>query len=280
MVLFELQTAVLELYRKKLDKPSKIGLSYPLIPRISKEYLKNRVIVVGQETNTWYPNPRNKKANGEIDDFNKEFLGSSLEEIEIKGLKERYDRFIDNEVEEYGGYFWEFNRQLYRNNIIKGQILTKERQLNHCWVNLFVMEACKYKNDTAGRPSKNLFVQKEVLSLQKDLLFQLLKILSPRLIIFLTGHGLDHVVFNFALLDSNPKLIKIHDKLNVEEACQIYSKVSYWKDIVIIRLYHPTYFMGYINANKKIKKRINLDRKVSEFYTDVVFEFLSKNYSS
>ncbi len=274
MILSELQTAILELFKNKLSKPSRIKrLSYPLISRISNEYLQNRVVVVGQETNTWYPKTE--------DDFHKEFLGSSLKEIERKALIERYDKFVDEEVEEYGGHFWEFNRQLYKRNIINGWIVTKERRLNHCWINLFVMEACKDKEDDSGRPSKreNSTLRNEIISLQKDIVFQLLKLLSPKLVIFLTGHNLDYFLFNFTINDSDPKLIKLHNKLDTKEACQILSKNPYWKDTVMIRLYHPTYFMGRINANKKIKDRIGLHYKVSDFYTEVVFEFLSKNYS-
>ena len=244
MVLSELQATILKLFHDKLNKPSKIkGLSYPLIPRISNEYLQNRVVIVGQETNTWYPKTE--------DDFHKEFLGSSLKVIERKALIERYDRFVDEAIEEYGGCFWEFNRQLYKRNIISGWIITKERQLNHCWINLFVLEACKNKRDVSGRPSRNSILRNEVISLQRDIVFQLLKILSPKLIIFLTGHTLDYFLFRFAINDNKPKLLKIHDKLDVKEACQIISKKHYWKDTIMMRLYHPTYFMGYINGNKK-----------------------------
>lgn len=279
MLLSKLQAKIIELFKNKLNKPSTRGLSYPLIPRISNEYLKNRVVVVGQETNTWYPH--NIKENDEVDDYNKEFLGSSLKAIEKNALIERYDQFIDKDVEEYDGHFWQFNRQLYKRNIINGWIVTKERRLNHCWINLFVMEACKNKKDDSGRPSKreNSALRNEIISLQKDIVFQLLKLLSPKLAIFLTGHNLDYFLFNFAINDSDPKLIKLHNSLDVKEACQILSKNPYWKDTVMIRLYHPTYFMGRINANKKIKDKIGLHNKVSDFYTEVVFEFLSKNYS-
>ena len=32
------------------------GFSIPCIPRISSQYLKNRFVILAQETNTWYPN--------------------------------------------------------------------------------------------------------------------------------------------------------------------------------------------------------------------------------
>ena len=51
----KIQKLVHELFRNTLTtKENDFNLSYPLIPRISEAYLNNRIVIVGQETNTWY----------------------------------------------------------------------------------------------------------------------------------------------------------------------------------------------------------------------------------
>src|SRR5690606_1734593 len=87
-----------------------LNLSVPYIPRISKNYLKTRTIVLGQETNTWYP-------NGEADGLKSIFL-QNLNNIDLICLENRYDEFIKSSVKKYPGKFWEFQRLLYKENIL------------------------------------------------------------------------------------------------------------------------------------------------------------------
>ena len=112
-----LQNLVYKLFISTLiSRESKFRLSYPLIPRISEEYLRNRIVVVGQETNTWYD------TGSKYGDYNDVFLNKK-HEIEKESLCNRYDDFVNKHVREYGGKFWSFNRLLYEKGIIEGDIV-------------------------------------------------------------------------------------------------------------------------------------------------------------
>ena len=272
-----LQSRVNKLFLETLvTEETNFNLSYPLIPRISNEYLKNRIVIVGQETNTWY---NDKSENG---DYNDIFLHSkNIYDIEKEALNKRYDIFVNEAVENYGGKFWEFNRLLYQEQIIKGSIV-KNNELSHCWINLFCMEACYDKKDTTGRPTKNQSLRNNILNHQKLLTYNLLKLLEPKLIIFLTGNSLDNVLLQYALNGhkASSKPIDNRNILEEKHACEIIpTSGSALHNSTIIRLYHPTYFMGYINGNRQLKikmDRNNFDRSISSYYLSVVLSFLKK----
>jgi len=272
-----LQSRVNKLFLETLaTEETEFNLSYPLIPRISNEYLKNRIVIVGQETNTWY---NDVSDNG---DYNDIFLNSeNIYDIEKEALKKRYDIFVNEAVESYGGKFWKFNRLLYKEEIINGSIV-KNHELSHCWINLFCMEACYDKKDISGRPTKNGFLRNNILNHQNLLTYKLLKLLKPKLIIFLTGNSLDDILLRYALNSDNVNWKPI-DKRNIIEEKHaseiILSEVSSLYGSTILRLYHPTYFMGYINGQRQLKMKIdkeNFVQSVSSYYLSVVLDFLKK----
>ena len=130
--------------------------TYPLVPRISEEYLKNRVVVMGQETNTWY---------GHIDNPEKRenFLEGSLAE---------YDRFVRERAASYRGKFWQFSRSLYKRGILEGCICNGN-WLSHCWMNLFCIENSAYQGDKKKNlPSQNRDLANRVIEIQQDFVFQ------------------------------------------------------------------------------------------------------------
>ncbi len=190
-----LQNRINKLFLETLTtEENEFNLSYPLIPRISNEYLKNRIVIVGQETNTQY---NDESANG---DYNDIFLNSkNIYDVEKEALNERYDIFVNEAVESYGGKFWEFNRLLYQEQIIDGSIV-KNHELTHCWINLFCMEACYDKKDASGRPTKNRLLRNNILNHQNLLTYKILKLLEPKLIIFLTGNSLDSILLQYAFV--------------------------------------------------------------------------------
>ena len=266
----ELQTKIIKLFKEKLNQKSELDLSYPLIPRISDNYMSNRVVVIGQETNTWFKS--NKK-----NDYNC-FVESSLDEVYQDALVNRYDAFAKNSIEKYGGKFWSFQRKLYQENIFSNNIIEKEK-LNHCWINLFSMEACKNKTDNNGRPTKNRKLKEHILELQKNLLHELLKLLEPKIIIFLTGNSLDAIaISSLGLNKEDITKSKIIDLLNVELACKITTnKSSQFYKCHIVRLYHPTYFMARINTYKGLKEKLanhKIKKNNADFYTDEVIKYL------
>ncbi len=268
-----LQDLIYELFDSTLTrKEEEFPLSYPLIPRISENYIKNRVVVVGQETNIWYD------TGSETGDYNNIFLNPK-NDLETEALRKRYDRFVKEKVPTYRGKFWDFNRALYDKEIIEGEIV-KNGELSHCWINFFAMEACCDKQDENGKPTKNIELREAILGHQGMLTYHLLKILSPRLIIFLTGHSLDNYVCKHALNIQYNGCFKAIDKKNIlqsNHACQIVTnKKSYFSNTTILRLYHPTYFMGRINTYKSLKDKVTKEtgEGVIQYYQSVVFSFL------
>lgn len=273
----KLQGDIIDLFKRTLTKRVEgYNLSFPFIPRISKEYLKSRVVIVGQETNTWY-----NTGNGS--DYHGIFL-EGKNNIEIEALDRRYDVFVRNHVSKYGGKFWQFNRSLYSDNGIFDTSIVKDGELSHCWINLFSMEACVNKKDSWGRPTKNQELRKSVLNIQGKLTFELLKLLKPKIIIFLTGAPLDYVIKEYAL-NSEIYDLKSIDEYNVLEekhAAKIeVDKDSPFYETDIFRLYHPSYFLGYINGHKTLKEKLkDHDHNPSSYYLSKVTKQLKECVSN
>ena len=251
------------------------GLSVPCIPRISSSYLENRTVVLGQETNTWFE----KK---DIDDSLKNIFLQNADNIYKICLTERYDEFIRNHASTYLGNFWNFNKMIYKEGIINGEMI-HNNSLSHCWLNLFAVEACKNKNDKNGRPTKNEKLRAEIMAMQKNLVFDVLCVLKPKLILALTGHGLDAVLLKYALGTSRDLCkIKTIDKkrfLSKEMLgeIKIEDENNPLSEIRIIRSYHPTYFMSRINTHKILKKTLtesNIKMSNSEYYKKIFIKYL------
>src|SRR5574344_382065 len=220
--------------------------SLPLIPRISAEYLKNRLVIVGQETNTWY---------------------APYSQFKHKGPScclEAYDDFISNHASTYPGKFWEFSRSLYNNDKVFSNAMVKDGRLSHVWINLFAMDACAEKNDKNGTPTKNLKIRENLLGLQKDLCFQVLNALEPKIILFLTGPNLDNVIERYALNnlpDINGQRLDQLIPCRALARC-VMPKDSCLRNANIIRSYHPTYFMLKFNRRTALFKNIQEKGKV------------------
>lgn len=259
-----IQKTVNELYLDTFSKYEKgLNLSVPCIPRISDSYLKKRLVIVGQETNTWY-----KKTS---DDLFEVFLSNSVD-IEKVCLIDRYDKFIKYHASNYGGNFWRFSRLIHK-EVYKDSMIDSTGRLSHIWINLFAVEACSKKNKSNGRPTKNHKLADKVTRLQGNLLFETLAILEPEIVVFLTGHTLD----NYLKKSLSPLKLKFKPAdndgiLTVKELAEITIEDGIEDmNFKMIRAYHPTYFMGYINGNKSLKKRISkIDMGISNqgFYTE------------
>lgn len=269
--LIEVQKRIIDLYKEKFsDYKGGLNLSTPLIPRISQEYLKNRVLVIGQETNTWY-----RKSNDDL----KLFFVENLDKIEEICIKNKYDHFIKHYAEKYGGKFWEFSRQLYKRKIIKGEMVSNNK-LSHCWINFFSVEGCENKKDRKGRPTVNQELANSIVELQGDLLLRIIEILEPKIVLLLTGNSLDWLIMKKGLNIKEFKLKNIDDKgiLNTKMLAQVevLDENSILANIKIFRSYHPSYFMARINSFKKLKLKLakeNLKISNANYYSNI---FLNK----
>lgn len=242
--------------------------SIPHVPRISENYLDNRLVVMGQETNTWY---------NKTDDDLKNIFQPGLKDISKICLEDRHDRFVKDSISKYGGNFWSFNRQLYKDGILDKPMVVDDR-LSHCWINLFAVESCKHKKDKAGRPTKNPALAKEIMEIQKDLLYKVIGVLQPKVIIALTGHGLDNYLNN-NVFKGNPDKRPLDNMFSRDQLAEISfdDPQSQFFNIRIIRTYHPTYFMGYINGHKKLTAKLKaqeIKQSNSSYYVDTVINWL------
>lgn len=271
--IIQIQEQINNLYLEKFQNyKENLGLSVPLIPKLSEKYFENRVIVLGQETNTWYRETNN--------DLYKVFLANKDNILSICLIK-RYDNFIINHVLKYPGKFWEFNKMLYNKKIIKGEMI-KNNNLSHCWLNLFLVEACKNKKSKEGCPTKDRKLANKIMEFQGNLLNQILEILKPNLIISLTGHTLDYYLKKH-LIATTSKLSGIDENkvLTKEELGEfvVDNKDNFLANTKIIRCYHPTYFLGRINANKRIAKKLSMIHykgTVSDYYKEQLFKKLEQ----
>lgn len=241
-----IQHKIISIYAKHFAKLTKnLGFSAPLMPNISPRYLDNRVVIMGQETNTWYNDVVS------FPDFKK-----SDKEIERSCLTERIDKFVKEHVEKYGGKFWQFNRTLYSENILEGNIVEDDK-LSHCWLNLFCVEKCQGKKDKAGRPSQNRALAKKVMEFQQKLLYEVFEIIKPKVIVALIGLNNDDYLIKNALNAQNSySIIPISKDIDKPESLsefKITDTANCLYNTTIIRAYHPTYFMGYMPKAQKPK---------------------------
>lgn len=249
----KIQKDILELaYETFSKKGYDEWFSYPLIPRISEAYLKNRVVVLGQETNTWGDRINNCWQVHELSQVHEWCLDGMC-------LCNGYDDFIKVEVEgrNYRGKFWDFSRSLYK-NALNANICTNG-QLSHCWMNLFCVERCKRNEKTKnGKPSQDRALANQVIAIQKDFVYQVMKIIQPRIVLALIGNKNDDIFAKYALgteLDSQKIIRKNLDSVFREEQLaefEIIDDSNPLHDSLIIRTYHPSYFMGRMKGDKSL----------------------------
>lgn len=250
------------------------AFSVPCIPRISPQYLKNRFVILGQETNTWYP------SFGHFQDF----AFSEYSNVESILYENRYDDFCQWASDVYKGALWEFSRSLYNEGILAGP-MHKGIYLTHCWMNLFCIEKCVNKRDQSGRPSQNRALARIVMSVQKDLVFRLLKILKPKIILAVTSYQNDSFLIENGLGTSFDKIEfcsvdeeKIYSMNHIAriKICDDSNPLSETK---IIRSYHPNFFAKRINRknifreiDQMLKERNGMTK--AQYYKKILFDAL------
>lgn len=261
----ELNNLFIERFSKYEGKK---GLSVPLIPRLSEAFFQNKIIIIGQETNTWYR---------ETEDDLLRVFNQQSKDIESICLKDRYDKFVTNTANNYGGNFWRFSRRMHK-DIFNKPMISKDGDLGHLWLNLFSVEACKDKKDKNGTPTKNRKLAKVILDLQNGLLLDILKLLNPKVVVFLTGHSLDNdIAYELRIKDFGFKSVDENKILWSRELGELSIKDKEFSlpNCTFIRAYHPSYFMGYINSNKSIKSRIHTNGNNinnSDYYNSILLK--------
>lgn len=253
-----LQSKVNELYAETFKNESDLTLCFPLLPRINDAYIKDRIMIVGQETKGWYCKLGNY--NSLVHDP-KRMVDVALE---------AYDDFakysaLDNNT----NIFWTFLNELYR-EVFKRDVVDGDGNLGHVWLNVFLMEAIDELDDK-GKPTTNKNIAAGVLKQQDRLLYHLLKLLKPRIILFLTGPTLDWALEEYIFSEDYSDGCLSYSKVseNASFGSNAFAKIQMKKVIPelaetkIYRMFHPNYlhFLGKDDMDK---------------YKEYVFEELRK----
>ncbi len=163
----------------KFKKKSK--LSAPLLLYIYQSYLDSpiKIMYVGKETNHWLTHTTSDDKKGLESVFKRG-------KLDLERLLERYKKQMNNPSSWKNNAFF----KQYRN--IQKQLLGKEERGNIVWNNLF-----KMSYDRGKGYSKNALGHAQLQEISKKIFLKELEILSPDIIIFVTGANYDKVIKDY-----------------------------------------------------------------------------------
>ena len=255
--------------------------SIPLIPRITQKYLDYGLVILGQETSTWYGKGwyENEDKNHPLYKLYKEFnlydfINAQESDVERICQVCRYDRHVDyifntKEGSRKGG-LWGYSRKISR------EVLGEPA---FCLLELFCIETVKYNNGQPSpkqedQPSQKEELAKEVIEMQGDLMYQILKLIKPKAILATTNHKNDDFLKQYALGDPDAKNIAVDKSglFSIDEIAFMEIGQRALKGTKVIRTYHPNYFYG-SNYNKGPRKVI--EDKKREPYQKLISESLA-----
>src|SRR5690554_3843762 len=234
---------LLEIYKEKFrildpvlkeynEKQKSIGLkaTNPFCIKLPDNFksFKNRIMVFGQETNTWCNECGDLSKNNQV----RSIYSNSLE----KSLQIYDGFFFGGGRQKYGGPFWnEFNR------IIKN--VSNESDAVFSWNNIVKI----------GRIGKGNL--DKINNINRDY-FQVIKseinIFSPSMLVFFTGPNYDRFIKEY--------IGEFEQKELISNVWEIHFKDEKYKDLKVIKTYHP----NHLYFNKKIKQREVIKKIISE----------------
>lgn len=257
--------------------------SIPLIPRIPQKYLEYGLVILGQETDTWYGNENEVKNNPLYKEFNLyDFIHAQESEVERICQVCRYDRHVDFIFNTEDGArkqgIWGYIRKICRevlgepesrkNNSPK---LDTKKDIPFCLLDLFCVETVKYGEPSSKhRPSQDKDLADEVIKMQGDLIYQILELIKPKAILATTSYKNDGFLKQYALGDPAAKVTAINKSghFSIDEIAFMDIGQGALKGTKVIRTYHPNYFYGSNRGGRKM-----MEKKKREPYQ----ELISKN---
>lgn len=156
----------------------KDNISAPLLLNVYKNYLDSniKIMYVGKETNNWLTHSSiSIEKRGAIGVFKDD-------ELDLDRLVTRYKKQMDNPSD------WKANAFFKQYTNIQKQLLC-EKIGNIVWNNLF-----KMSYDTGKGYSKNALGHSKLQEISKNIFLKELEILSPDVIVFVTGASYDKVI--------------------------------------------------------------------------------------
>lgn len=202
----EKECLLLKFYKTKFLNTSITNFSSPML--ISLKNVNTDVIIVGQETNSWY---------------------GSYKDFLIKGVSEQmniYDNFIVSEFLKKSSPY-----HTYVKEICGGNMPT----IN----NLFKFDLGDNSNKKSILSAKADEI-KHIVSFHDGVLMREIEIISPKIIIFFTGPRYEAFLDRFM---PNDKMSIDGFKLN--ELCEL--KLKYFPSVKAYRTYHPGYLNRQFN---------------------------------
>lgn len=220
--------------------------STPFLLKVSESYedAKQKVMIVGQETFTWY---------GKYGEF-------LSQKDPIGYAQSQYSQFVESESHNYNSPFWNYLNKLFENTNVEW-----------IWNNAFKMETVEYLSNEKFLGKKvslsvlskskhyKYFIDK-IKSLQRDIFIKELEILKPDIVIFFTGNPYDSLFMDWQF-DTNDDFYQ-----SIPKAVEM--GIDKWKlgrlnspllPYQTFRTYHPNYL-------KRVSKKImTLEQKESIF---------------
>ena len=286
----ELQDQIEQLYYQRFSgyEGGRL-LSYPILPVVTERYLNSRVVIIGQETNTWYPRSE------ESEDLRDGFLAGRHEVVvhdeDPSGKARsttatRYTHFMRLLKERgYSGHFWPFVQSLYgEGGVLPGPMVDEQDRLGHLWLNLYSTEAIVKKSSGQGAPTSLRTLKQEILQLQGDLLHQTLQLLKPRFVICCTGPQNNEALRISLGLEPGSSFEEVvgtrlprHKKrsrpgFNVRQLARAEIDVGAQVPATLLRTYHPTWFTSRINGQRRYWELNPNGETLAEAYTRTVME--------
>lgn len=241
--------------------------SIPLIPRITQEYLDYKLVILGQETATWYPESwyKNEDKNHPLYKSYKEFnlydfINAKESDVERICQVCRYDRhvqYVYGKGKKTQG-LWGFSKKICRE--VLGHRIKPNTGIPFCLLDLFCTETVEFHGEK-GKPSQNEALAGEVMNMQSDLLYQILTLIEPKAILATTNEKNDDILKQYALGDPKAKNTTVDEsgKFTTGEIARIKIGQGALKDTEVLRTYHPNYFYG-SGYSQGIRKMMNKEK--------------------
>lgn len=215
------QNKLIDFYKSKfLNDSIPKTYSSPHLISLNKKNINTDIMIIGQETNSWY---------GNYDDFNN------------RGIQEQmkiYDNFMENIYTEKNNIFFRYVKDVIN-----------DENCVPVWTNLFKfdLEDARNKDKNISKSSKEEY--ENIINFHNEILAKEIEIVQPKIIIFFTGQTYDKLFFD-------PLVIKDKNYRDLYNKISVFDNIDEWKCAVMdlkkysgftnfkgkaIRTYHPSY---------------------------------------
>jgi len=229
------QKKLKEFYSNKFFNNSTIPMEYssPHLISLDVNKINTNIMIVGQETNSWY---------GDYSDFKQRGVESQMK---------IYSDFMNEKYDSMNSLFWKWVKTI-----------TNDNSIIPVWTNLFKFDlgdSAKYRN--ISKASKEEYQQ--IIKFHRGVLAKEIEIIKPKIIVFFTGSPYDKLFFD-------PIVIQDNDYRTFYKSIDELSNINEWKCAKLqlkdfegfesfagqaIRTYHPMYLnRQYKNFGHKVQQ--------------------------